>query len=264
MIHHTQSSPQRYLPLLLFAFVVIALCRPSDAFAQERAPTAAKAKELINLWSGRAQPLPVPAGATWAVTSDHGRHFFSGNSAAEPPAITLPALPPGTRETAVLTVNGHVQAKLIFWPPQLLAPCQAIFADVPGDLAAALKQLGIRERPVHDEAAAALAAKPPVRIRQSPPLTPSPGLTLVFPDRWAFPCAIADDWREIMLHHAKKPGMLSVIYDKQSRNMDTNGTLSYVVLKKQHSQCVIFSPDFSLADIDNALLVKAFLEEKQP
>ncbi|MDQ0288612.1 hypothetical protein [Oligosphaera ethanolica] len=264
MIHHAQPSLQRHQLLFLLAVVTAALCCPDNATAQEREPATASTKSIINLWSGCEQPLLVPADAAWAVISDHGRKLFSGKTDGEQPVITLPALPPDTRETAVLTVNGQVHAKLIFWPPQLLDQCQAVFADAPGHVATALKQLGIRDAPDRDESASSPAAKPPARIQGSLPFTPSPGLTLVFPDRWSFPCAIADDWRDITLHHAKKPGTLSVIYDKHSRSIDANGALSYVVLKKHRSQCVIFSPDFSLTDIDNALLVKAFLEEKQP
>ncbi|MDD4539648.1 MAG: hypothetical protein PHT80_11590 [Lentisphaeria bacterium] len=264
MIHQAQPSRQRHLLLFLLAVVTAALCCPNNAMAQERESATASTKLIINLWSGREQPLPIAADAAWTATSDHGRKLFSGKTDGKQPVITLPALLPGTRETAVLTVDGQHHAKLIFWPPQLLDQCQAVFADATGDVADALKQLGLRDAAGRDESANSPAAKPPARIQKSPQVTPRAGITLVFPDRWSFPCAIADDWRDITLHHAKKPGTLSVIYDKHSRSIDTNGALCYVALKKHGCQCVIFSPDFSLTDIDNALLVKAFLEEKQP
>lgn len=207
---------------------------------------------VIHVWSGREQVLPLPEGAAWTLVAEHGRELFSGISQGGA-RVHLPALQPGTQENVSLFVNGRKQAKVCIWPPQILASFAAKFTDPGGRLAAELRKHGLKFREDAE-----------ICIGETPDCGDQEALTLCFLERRAFPVPISGYWSEISLHHTKKGGCLSVLYDQREQIADCTGTLGYILLKAEKRRRYLFSPEFDFQSIDNILLLKAIIEEKKP
>ena len=207
---------------------------------------------VIHVWSGREQVLPLPEGAAWTLVAEHGRELFSGISQGGA-RVHLPALQPGTQESVSLFVNGRKQAKVCIWPPQILAGFAARFTDPEGRLAAELRQHGLKFREDAE-----------ICIGETPDCGDQEAHTLCFPERRAFPVPISGYWSEISLHHTKKGGCLSVLYDQREQIADCSGNLGYILLKAEKRRRYLFSPEFDFQAIDNILLLKAIIEEKKP
>ena len=207
---------------------------------------------VIHVWSGREQVLPLPEGSSWVLVAEHGRELFSGNSQGGA-RVNLPALAPGAQESASFFVNGRKQATVCIWPPEILDGFAAKFTDQEGRLDAELRTHGLKFREDAE-----------ICIGETPDCGDQEALTLCFPERRAFPVPISGLWTEISLHHTKKGGSLSVLYDKREQLADCTGNLGYILLKEQKRRRYLFSPDFDFQSIDNILLLKAILEEKKP
>jgi hypothetical protein len=207
---------------------------------------------VIHVWSGREQALPVPAGASWALVAEHGRELVSGSS-QDGARLYLPALQSGARESASLFVNGKKQATVHIWSPEILAGFAAKLTESGERLSAELRKHGLKFR----EDAEICFTETPADDNQA-------ALILCFPQRREFPVPIRDHWAEISLHHTKKGGILSVLYDKREQIVDSTGNLGYILLKAEKRRRYLFSPDFDFQSIDNILLLKTILEEKKP
>ena len=207
---------------------------------------------LIDIWSGREQSLAVPEGATWALVAEHGRELFSGSSQGEA-AVNLPALAPGAQTSLSLFINGRKEARVRIWSPEILAGLMVKFAEPEGRLTMELRKHGLKT----------LAAAE-ICVVEGADGDEQAAVTLCFPAERDFPVPISADWQEISLHHTKKGGCLSVLYDKREQVADCSGNLGYVRLQKEKRRCYLFSPDFDLHSIDNVLLLKTILEEKKP
>ncbi len=207
---------------------------------------------VIHVWSGWEQVLPLPEGAAWTLVAEHGRELFSGISQGGA-RLHLPALQPGAQESVSLFVNGRKQAKVCIWPPQILASFAAKFTDPGGRLAAELRKHGLKFREDAE-----------ICIGETPDCGDQEALTLCFLERRAFPVPISGYWSEISLHHTKKGGCLSVLYDQREQIADCSGNLGYILLKAEKRRRYLFSPEFDFQAIDNILLLKAIIEEKKP
>jgi len=212
----------------------------------------AEALPVIHVWSGREQALPVPAGASWALVAEHGRELVSGSS-QNGARLYLPPLQPGAQESASLLVNGKKYATVHIWSPEILAEFAAKFTEPGGRLSAELRKHGLKFREDAE-----------ICFTETPACDNQAELILCFPQRREFPVPIRDHWAEISLHHTKKGGILSVLYDKREQIVDSTGNLGYILLKAEKRRRYLFSPDFDFQSIDNILLLKTILEEKKP
>jgi len=207
---------------------------------------------VIDIWSGREQSLAVPKACSWALVAEHGRELFSGSSQGEV-TVNLPALAPGAQTSLNLFINGRKEARVRIWSPKILVGLTVKFAEPEGRLAMELRKHGLKTL-----AAAEICVVEGVGGDEQAVVT------FCFPDKRDFPMPISGDWQEISLHHTKKGGCLSVLYDEREQVADCRGSLGYVRLQKEKRRYYLFSPDFDLYSIDNVLLLKAVLEEKKP
>lgn len=213
---------------------------------------AGEAEEVINVWSGREQAVPVKGGS-WTLTAEHGRELASGDGAV---TLNLPELKPGTSVDAVLDVDGK-QWKIRIWSPGIL-PC-LILCD-------SSKLSRIFHVDLRAIAAPTNAVPAEILATDSFPdkIERAQKTILVFPGKQAFPLPLAGDWEEISLLRGDIPGTLGVSLDKKERTADNNGDWSCIVLRNGERRVAMFSPGFDFTAVDNILLIRRLLSLRQP
>ena len=202
---------------------------------------AGAGEEIINVWSGREQTVPIKGGS-WTLTAAHGRELASGDGAV---TLNLPELKPGTSVDAVLSVDGK-RWNLRIWSPAILP---AVGCDSPK-----LKRIFHDKLGAGAESAEILATDCfPDKIERGQKTI------LVFPEKQAFPLPIAGDWDEISLLRGQIPGTLGILLDKKERTADNNGDWSCIVLRNGERRVAVFSPGFDFSAVDNILLLRRLL-----
>jgi|GEM_PF-1783523 len=208
---------------------------------------AGAGEEVINVWSGREQTVPVKGGS-WTLTAEHGRELASGQG---PVTLNLPELKPGTSVDAVLDVDGK-RCKLRIWSPGIL----------PFVIGCDSSKLS-RIFHVDLRAIAAPTNAAPAEIlatdRFPDKLERAQKTILVFPEKRAFPLPLAGDWEEISLLRGDIPGTLGALLDKRDRVADNTGDWNCIVLRNGERQVIVFSPGFDFTAVDNILLIRRLL-----
>ena len=205
-------------------------------------------EETIHLWSGRV--VTLPGNGSWQICAEHGRILASGKGDVR---IELPPLEPGTALDAELIRDGKKQ-KLRFHSQKMLHGHVAVM-DYYLPESAPLYKLGC-----------GILAEPLIRKQDTPiftgnfPETLFSALTFCFPNNQDFPLTIGKKWDSVSAFRAKNSGTLSVLYDQKEQILDITGNFTYILLKSEEKQLVIFSPDFHLDNVDNALLLKQLLD----
>ncbi|NLF93769.1 MAG: hypothetical protein GX564_07765 [Oligosphaeraceae bacterium] len=226
---------------------------------------AAEMLPQLELWSGREQVLPFPAGQSWKLLSDHGREL-AGGAASDQLRITLPPLNPACTETAMLVIDNRETARIRIWPPQILAGLEADFRTADHNVRNALQDNGLQPRSDAKHACA-------VSIVSSAEAAEAiPGLSLFFAQKRDFPLSVAAVWTDFSCHRAKKPGCLGVLFADTREIIDCRGRLSYIRLyagkpengSRIRPQLVIFTPDFDFTAIDNIILLHTLIKEYKP
>lgn len=206
------------------------------------------ADEVVNLWSGRDQTLP--GNGAWSLAAEHGRILASGDG---PARFELPALADGATLDAVLTRGGKTQ-KVRFHSPKPLTGIYAGCQDLSKKKEKLLIQYGLP---------AAFKRLPEIWFCGAFPPKAAGRLFFFFADRRDFPRNIGKDWESISLEHAKNPGYLSVLYNKNEQELKLDGDFTYAVLRKNNKLVVVFSPEFDLEKIENVLLLKRLAKENE-
>lgn len=206
-------------------------------------------EETIHLWSGRM--VSLPGSGSWQICAVHGRILASGSGDVR---VEIPLLEPGTSLDAELIRNGKKQ-KLRFLPQKVLRGCSAIMDNSLPD-SVPLYKLGC-----------GILATPSIGVSPDNPIFTGNFpeklfhfRTFCFPDKRDFPLAIGKIWDSVSAFRTENPGTLSVLYDKKEQILDMTGNFTYILLKTEGKQLFIFSPDFNLDNVNNALLLKQLLE----
>lgn len=200
---------------------------------------------VLNLWSGKLYDFP--GDGKWQLVAAHGRVLAEGNGCIR---FQLPALPAGSSLDAYLE-NGGKKQKLCFYSPRLFTGIQATAFD-----------LNIKHEKILQNSGVLLVSLKGKSIGFATHIVENfPGKILfVFPQKKDFPLKLDDKWTTISLHHTKNSGRLSVLYNEKEKILDNNGSCTYVKLKKRGRYVIMFSPDFDLENIENALLIKHIAE----
>ncbi len=199
-------------------------------------------EEVMNLWSG--QDIVLPQHGKWQIIAPHGRILTSGNGRV---TFQIPALVAEATLDATLIINGKSQ-DVKFYSPKVLVGKSAFLSDE--YFFKKLTQYGIKNQDCNIFFARAL------------PKNINDGKTFVFPDKLDFPLPLGDKWQEISMFRAKILGTLSVLIDKKEQFADINGDFSYIMLKKDNKELIIFSPNFNFDNIDNIILLKKLIERE--
>ncbi len=209
--------------------------------------------EVVNLYSGKPQELPGEG--AWSLAAAHGRILATGQAENGRISLNLPVLEPGSTLEATLTFGGGPERKLRFHSLQPLRGCSALPLH-PDDarLAEQLKALGLGEGD---------GEKLPVIGSR---FEANPGrLTIVFSTKSDFPLPLPAAWKSLTLHHAKIPGRLSVYASKKENLADADGDGSCLEIRLDaKTRLLLLTPGFDLGEIENVLLLKQILKEKQP
>ena len=213
---------------------------------------AGAGEEVINVWSGREQVVPV-GGGSWTLTAAHGRELASGDGAV---TLNLPELNPGCSTDAVLNVDGK-QWNIRIWSPGILP--FVIFCD-------SSKLSRIFHVDLRAIAAPTDAAPAEILATDSFPdkIERAQKTILVFPEKRSFPLPLAGDWEEISLLRGDIPGTLGALLDKRDRVADNTGDWSCIVLRNGERRVIVFSPGFDFSAVDNILLIRRLLSLRQP
>ncbi len=210
------------------------------------------AENITNLWSGRE--IVLPGNGAWTLSAGHGRSLASGSGGIR---FEVAALEPGTTLDAVLTL-GESKRKVRFYSPELLYGTAYTLNDAPHKIVQTMHQMG------------AGVLTEPAEIRPSIPSIAGGfpekttcKMTLCFMEKQDFPLTIGKKWDRISGVRTKNPGAMSVSYSEDEQIIDNSGCLTYIMLQHDNRTFVIFSPEFDLDLIDNALLIKQLTEEKQ-
>jgi len=208
---------------------------------------AGAGEEVINVWSGREQTVPVKGGS-WTLTAAHGRELASGDGAV---TLNLPELNPGCSTDAVLNVNGK-QWKIRIWSPGILP------FVIGCDTSKLSRVFHVDLRAI---AAPTNAAPAEILATDSFPdkIERAQKTILVFPEKQAFPLPLAGDWEEISLLRGDIPGTLGALLDKRDRVADNTGDWSCILLRNGERRVIVFSPGFDFAAVDNILLIRRLL-----
>ncbi len=200
---------------------------------------------VLNLWSGKLYDFP--GDGKWQLVAAHGRVLAEGNGCIR---FQLPALPAGSSLDAYLE-NGGKKQKLCFYSPRLFTGIQATAFD-----------LNIKHEKILQNSGVLLVSLKGKSIGFASHIVENfPGKILfVFLRKKDFPLKLDDKWTTISLHHTKNSGHLSVLYNEKEKLLDNNGNCTYVKLKKRERYVIMFSPDFDLENIENALLIKNIAE----
>ncbi len=212
-----------------------------------------QANEVLNLWSGRE--ITLPGEGKWTLSAEHGRILAAGDGNIR---FEVAALEPGTFLDARLTV-GEKSQKVRFYSPELLHEMKYSSNNtVSSKILSAMKRLGaglLAEVPFAHPDFPAVAGKLPENAGNK--------ITLCFVEKLDFPLNIDKKWESFSGVRAKNPGTLSVSYSRDEQIIDNSGNLTYIMLQHDNRCVVIFSPDFDLDLVDNALLIKQIIEEKR-
>ncbi len=208
----------------------------------------------INLHAGRLQEIPVPVaeGEKWELIAEHGRLLGEGTGKA---SVQVAELEPGTSLDAIFK-TGKNQEKLRFWSfPLLSFEIQAESSKLER-----IFNTQLRAGTVPPEKEPVIVATE--HIDQTV-FKPQKKIFLVFPDKSEFPLDLVGKWEGISLHRAKISGTLGVILEKKERTLNLDGDFSYAILRRGPQKVIVFSPGFEFDEIENIVLIRKLLQEKQ-
>lgn len=209
-------------------------------------PSLWGADELaLNLWSGKLCDLP--GYGKWQIAAKHGRVLAEGNGNIR---FQIPALQAGSSLDAYLIMNGKKQ-KLCFYSPRILRGISAVTYDLNLKCKKVLQSLGVNIEQ-KKESNIAFAGYMPESY--------SGKLLFVFTEKKDFPLKLGREWTKISLYRSKNSGCLSVLYNVQEKLVDCNGECTYIQLEQDNRVVIVFSPDFNMENIENALLIKYIIE----
>ncbi len=202
---------------------------------------------VLNLWSGKWCELPGQG--KWQLVAKYGRVLAEGNGNIR---FQIPALQAGSSLDASLIIDGKNQ-KLCFHSPRLLSGLSAEVRDLSLKDEKILHSLGLRIEQ-KNESNIAFAGNMTENY--------SGKLLFVFTEKNDFPLKPGEKWTKISLHRRKKSGCLSVLFNAQEKILDNNGEYTYIQLERNDRAVAVFSPDFDMENIENALLIKYIIENR--
>lgn len=200
---------------------------------------------VLNLWSGKWCDLAGQG--KWQIAAKHGRVLAAGNGNIR---FQIPALQADSTLDAYLIMHGKKQ-ELCFYSPLILSRVSAEAFDLDLKCEKVLQSLGvsIKQKKKSNIAFASYIAE-----------SYSGKLLFVFTEKKDFPLKLGGEWTKTSLHRTKNSGCLSILYNAQEKLVDCNGECTYIQLEQDNRVVIVFSPDFNMENIENALLIKYIIE----
>ncbi len=202
--------------------------------------------DLLELWSGRE--IILPGNGKWVLTAEHGRILGSGEGEA---IFEIPPLSDGTTFHAVLT-RGNLRRKIRFHSQRPLTGIGAGYSDLSDGKKKLLSLHGV---------STLFRTTPDIWFCGNFPPNRTGKLFLVFPEKYAFPLKLGNDWKELALKTTEHPGSLGLLLNGNEQQLALDGRGTYAILRNVKQTIVVFSPDFDLDDVVNILEIKQLLKD---
>ena len=214
-------------------------------------------------FSGVAQVIELTEPGNWQLTSLHGRVLATGNVASPGSVnVLMEDLRPGATVTAKLTVDGRDSGEYKFYSHRQLHGMKADFSALPLEAVRELEMMGLADpNAVKEE-----GAKPErvwVKFDTAIPANfvelsrDDLAIVVVMPRRYELPMEIPPNFSQITLFAGEFAGSLSVVLEKDVREVSSVGGLSMVRLEfEEKPTLLLMTPDLDMSNVNVILSIK--------